>query len=305
MTFVTAAAAAAIDENSRADDNADMRDYRRPVGAIGVNRSAAALCLDAVRQRRPTCRGDVDAGLDGSASALRADEDTRTIPFILVSARAGEEARIEGLRAGADDYLVKPFSARELVARVETQLVRAKMRSLEEAHTLKLTSVFAHAPVGVAILDGPDHIFEFANSQYLDLVARRDVVGKPAREALSELAGQGIYEILDGVYASGKPFVGRSVRAVIQRRLTVPEETFFDFVYQPLFDDQGGDGTLSLDDTSRTPGGRPRRRIAQETNFDAGHELHLSPDLTALQLMRLRDVSGAARTHDHRARHRR
>ena len=143
-------------------------------------------------------------GLDGFQllAALRADEDTRTIPFILVSARAGEEARIEGLRAGADDYLVKPFSARELVARVETQLVRAKMRSLEEAHTLKLTSVFAHAPVGVAILDGPDHIFEFANSQYLDLVARRDVVESP-RARPCRLAGQGIYEILDGVYASG------------------------------------------------------------------------------------------------------
>ena len=68
-------------------------------------------------------------GLDGFQllAALRADEAVRTTPFILLSARAGEEARIDGLHAGADDYLVKPFSARELIARVDAQLVRAKI----------------------------------------------------------------------------------------------------------------------------------------------------------------------------------
>jgi DNA-binding response OmpR family regulator len=81
-------------------------------------------------------------GLDGFQllAALRADDATRTIPFILLSARAGEEARIDGLHAGADDYLVKPFSARELMARVDAQLVRAKMRSLEEAQAARLAA---------------------------------------------------------------------------------------------------------------------------------------------------------------------
>jgi signal transduction histidine kinase/DNA-binding response OmpR family regulator len=63
--------------------------------------------------------------------ALRDDPATRDIPVILLSARAGEESRVEGLRAGADDYVIKPFSARELVARVETHL---KMKELRE-HT--------------------------------------------------------------------------------------------------------------------------------------------------------------------------
>ena len=63
-------------------------------------------------------------GLDGFGllAAIRADERTRSIPVILLSARAGEEARIEGLDAGADEYLVKPFSARELLACVGSQL---------------------------------------------------------------------------------------------------------------------------------------------------------------------------------------
>ena len=55
-------------------------------------------------------------------SVLRSHPQTRTVPVILLSARAGEEARIEGLQSGADDYLVKPFTARELLARVDTHL---------------------------------------------------------------------------------------------------------------------------------------------------------------------------------------
>jgi len=60
--------------------------------------------------------------------ALRADPRTREIPIILLSARAGEESRVEGLEAGADDYLVKPFSARELTARVGAHLELARLR---------------------------------------------------------------------------------------------------------------------------------------------------------------------------------
>ncbi len=54
----------------------------------------------------------------GLLAAIRADRSLRDLPVILLSARAGEEARVEGLEAGADDYLVKPFSARELLARI-------------------------------------------------------------------------------------------------------------------------------------------------------------------------------------------
>ncbi len=69
-------------------------------------------------------------GLDGFGlvRALRAEESTRAIPIILLSARAGEEPTVEGLESGADDYLVKPFSARELMVRVRTQLDMARVR---------------------------------------------------------------------------------------------------------------------------------------------------------------------------------
>jgi signal transduction histidine kinase len=68
---------------------------------------------------------------------LRADPITQSIPIILLSARAGEEATVEGLEAGADDYLIKPFSARELIARVETQLQMSRLRQELSANRFK------------------------------------------------------------------------------------------------------------------------------------------------------------------------
>jgi len=64
----------------------------------------------------------------GLLRELRADPRTKAIPVVMLSARAGEESRVEGLESGADDYLVKPFSARELVARVTTHLQLGRLR---------------------------------------------------------------------------------------------------------------------------------------------------------------------------------
>jgi PAS domain S-box-containing protein len=118
-----------------ADDNADMRLYlvrllSERFDAIAVANGRAAL--NAIRQRSPDLiLSDVMMPeLDGFGllSELRTNPQTRTIPIILLSARAGEESRVEGLDAGADDYLVKPFSARELIARVQTHLQLAQVR---------------------------------------------------------------------------------------------------------------------------------------------------------------------------------
>ncbi|HEY0350417.1 MAG TPA: response regulator [Pyrinomonadaceae bacterium] len=118
-----------------ADDNADMRDYvcrlladRYEVTAVPYGAAALAVALDNPPDLVLT---DVMMPvLDGFAllRELRANQSTHTVPVILLSARAGEESAVEGLEAGADDYLVKPFSARELLARVRTHLEMAKMR---------------------------------------------------------------------------------------------------------------------------------------------------------------------------------
>lgn len=90
-------------------------------------------------------------------AAIRADERTRTLPVIMLSARAGEESRIEGLAAGADDYLIKPFSARELLARIGSQLELARLRR-EAEHALRcrgeqFETLLNEAPLGVYLVD--------------------------------------------------------------------------------------------------------------------------------------------------------
>jgi signal transduction histidine kinase len=118
-----------------ADDNADMRAYVQrllsetwEVEAVPDGEAA----LQAARAHPPDLilTDVMMPRLDGFGliQALRAEPGTKTLPIILLSARAGEEARIEGLQAGADDYLIKPFSARELVARVSANLAISRLR---------------------------------------------------------------------------------------------------------------------------------------------------------------------------------
>ncbi len=124
-----------------ADDNADMRAYvRRLLETIYEVETAAdgeaALKLARYQDFDLILSDVMMPKLDGFGllKALRADERTQTVPVILLSARAGEESRVQGMGAGADDYLVKPFSARELLARVEAHLNLQRIRrETEEA----------------------------------------------------------------------------------------------------------------------------------------------------------------------------
>jgi signal transduction histidine kinase len=122
------------------DDNADMRRYvARLLGEVYdvVAVADGQVALESARAAPPDLvLSDVMMPrLDGFGlvRALRADERTRTLPIILLSARAGEESAVESLDTGADDYLVKPFSARELLARVRTHVQLARERRAWES----------------------------------------------------------------------------------------------------------------------------------------------------------------------------
>jgi signal transduction histidine kinase len=127
-----------------ADDNADMRDYVRRILARrwDVETAADGAAALAAAERRPPDLILTDVMMPavdgfGLLQAVRARPALAAIPVIMLSARAGDEARVGGLAAGADDYLVKPFSARELVARVETQLkLRRQHRAAEDARAV-------------------------------------------------------------------------------------------------------------------------------------------------------------------------
>jgi len=118
-----------------ADDNTDMRDYVRRLLAdrydvLAVPDGLTALALAKAEPPDLVLTDVMMPGLDGFGllRQLRANASTRTTPVILLSARAGEESALEGLNAGADDYLAKPFSAQELLARVRTHLELTRVR---------------------------------------------------------------------------------------------------------------------------------------------------------------------------------
>jgi signal transduction histidine kinase/FixJ family two-component response regulator len=387
------------------DDNADMRDYlKRLLSPFYVLQLVAdgSTALQIAQNWLPDLiLSDVMMpGLDGFAllAALYADTRTNAIPVILLSARAGEEATIEGLKLGANDYLVKPFSAHELLARVEARLEIAHLRHQAASRVQQLEAIFeamvdgvvvydstggivqandafqellgirmqpdyltlplaeriAHiaardehgaplpehdwpmrriargevltgthatdiiirsidgrtmqlstsvaplrnqegdmvgavavyhdvterrhleqernqllvreqaaraeaeiawqhlhdlfmqAPAIIVVLRGPQHVFELANPRYFQLVGQRNPIGKPVREVFPELEGQGFFELLDQVYATGEPFIGNEMQVLIDRHQSgTSEEAFFNFVYQPARNTSGEvDGIL-------------------------------------------------------------
>ena len=170
-----------------ADDNADMRQYlvrllsqQYDVQSVPDGRAA----LEAVRESAPdlVLTDVMMPNLDGFGllNELRSDPNTKTLPVLLLSARASEDARVDGMQQFADDYVVKPFTARELLARVGTHLkmarVRAEAAELERRLRLqgdqerkRLRESFILAPAAMALLSGSDHRFAFVNTAFLTI----------------------------------------------------------------------------------------------------------------------------------------
>lgn len=114
-----------------------------------------------------------------------------------------------------------------------------KLAQAEQQREL-LAQWFSQTPGFMAILRGPDHVFELVNRAYYDVVGPRELVGRPLREALPEVQAQGFASLLDEVHASGKPYVGRDVKLQLNAGPQgALRELYVDFVYQPLFDAAG------------------------------------------------------------------
>ena len=175
------------------DDNADMREYVRQLlspryEVTAVTDGEAALA--AVSQQVPdlVLSDIMMPKLDGFGllAQLRADERTRSVPIVLLSARAGEESRVEGLEAGADDYLVKPFSARELLTRVKTTLEMARLRQSAARSQLEVEAAKERAIILERVTDafyGLDRQWRFT------YINRRceEYLGKTREELLGQV----------------------------------------------------------------------------------------------------------------------
>jgi len=167
----------------------------------------------------------------------------------LLSARAGEESTVEGLAEGADDYIVKPFAARELLARVRTHIELARMRAdasrererLTERERSRFASMFERAPAVMAVLRGRTSCSR----------RRTVLIAMPSADARSSAGNftkrfrggrQDYLTWLQEVYATGVPHIGTEARSLLARTPSgEPEEVFFNYVYQPL---AGADGQV-------------------------------------------------------------
>ncbi|MDF5723029.1 MAG: ATP-binding protein [Rhizonema sp. PD37] len=206
------------------DDNADMRDYihrllssRFTVQTVGDAISA----LNRIREN-PSDLVLTDVmmpGIDGFEllRSLRSDSKTQEIPIILLSARAGEESRIEGLLAGADDYLVKPFLARELLARVEASLNLAQLRRTvkvrEQALRIEAQTAYTNLQgVLSSIRDGfttfdRNWRYTYINDRQTEMIGmqREDVIGRIFWEVFPDLVNSEVYHILNRAAIEQKP----------------------------------------------------------------------------------------------------
>ena len=126
-----------------------------------------------------------------------------------------------------------------LVVCTETTATVLAKRGLQREME-RLADLFEQAPAFFAVMSGPEHVFEMTNGPYQQLIGHRSILGKPVREGVPEAEAQGFLALLDRVYRTGEPYVGRGIPIELARTPDHPLELrYLDFVYQPKREPDG------------------------------------------------------------------
>lgn len=192
------------------------------------------------------------------------------------------------------------ISERKLAERQSQQLL-----DIMHAEHERLIRFFEHSSAFMAVLHGPQHIYEKANERYLTMIGRRDILGRRVVDVLPELEGQGFFTRLDEVYYSGRSFIGKEVRVLLCNETGEMQEKILDVVYEPLVSADGKVGRIlvhGLDLTERKLMELELQRRAEELasldrqkdEFIAllAHELRnpLAPIRNGLQIMAMAEA---------------
>lgn len=144
-----------------------------------------------------------------------------------------------------------------------------EISKVENEHR-KMRALMEQAPGFVSILRGPDFVFELANKAYYQLIGHRDILGKPVREALPEIEGQGYFELLEQVYRTGEPYIGRAKRIHVRQE---PDsdlaELYLDFIYQPIFEDDGSVSGIFVQGHDVTDAHNLSRKLSYQASHDS------------------------------------
>lgn len=149
--------------------------------------------------------------------------------------------RAKGRARFGEDKIAQRFTG--TIQDVTKQVIDKKIIEANEKRTeverKTLHNFFYQAPAMLAILKGPQHIFEFANPPYLELIGNRNPIGKTVLEALPEVAEQGFIELLDKVYHTGETFTGREVSIDLDKGSGQHQQFYLNFTYQSFANEKG------------------------------------------------------------------
>ncbi|MDY3562637.1 PAS domain S-box protein [Gemmata sp. JC673] len=149
-------------------------------------------------------------------------------------------------------FRVGPPGGRQVGVLFTDVTARKRAEDALVASERQLAEVFEHSPSFVAVVRGPEHVFERTNPQYQRLVGDRAVIGRAVRDAFPEVVDQGFVALLDGVYRTGEPYIGSGVWVKLDRGNGRVEERNLDFVFQPVRDPSGAVAGIIMHGADRT-----------------------------------------------------
>jgi PAS domain S-box-containing protein len=208
----------------------------------------------------------------------------------------GENGQIQAVAGTTRDVTDRRRMEEELR---ESQRDSARLVAELEAERGKLRNLCEQAPAFITMLSGPNFVFDFSNEDYYKLVGRRDILGKPLRDALPEVVGQVYIDLLERVYATGEPFVGRGMSVVLEGGDGQPVEHYVDFIYQAIKDASGSITGILVHGTDVTEQLLARQEVER---LNAELELRVDERTQQLQLAN-RELEGFTYSvsHDLRA----